>query len=598
MQRKPVIRGVSSKSRSTSNAKPERSERPSKPRPGVIRIGSTSGGTRIVTNLVEQQRPPIAARNANTYRGPDRRSTKPPAPKGKPRRRTAPSRPSVPSENLTMTLEGLLTRIRTNLEDPKYLPFSATAAKEIIEVMKGILYPMNIRITYEALACLDRVNKIRQEASETSEIVSRFRILLAANRFKANYNIPLVRQANGIVLEIYEREGKLFCYSLVVPPNDFNPHFEVDDVEHDFNQGKYQIYDIKDGTTLNLYYDPHYIESQTITEEVEGTSPTPKIHKIHKVGAWLRSTKNAFNIDDLTWRGFTYQKVIDDVLKNYPEFNLDRLDRNKVYSIGFKHPAFHPFGQPREWLDSHFVEAAENWIKYAWLIQVYDRSTHTISEASDLGLPLQRPLDIEGLNFAQMLERTRSALDEYRAAKGKCTPFLGYILRTNDPQHSRTSDILLESDLWHSIRHSVYQLPFIANRTIREKQEQNFKSMQYIIIDAFLDLTKRELFSLLFPQFEEKHARLDKLIAQLVNAIYKEMRESKREKRTAPSSIKVENYDETPEMKERRRLDMLLARFLPIVSEQYQLTNSAPSDIKMISTLVRNPKYTEIYLSD
>jgi len=505
-----------------------------------------------------------------------------------------------------MDILSFVKSVQEIISDEKYLPLTDIAAREIIEGIKGILYPMNIKMTYENLVCLEKVEKmkalfkskeknkyVRFEGIENeNQIIPRFRILMATNRHRANFQIPLVRQSNGIIIEIAEVDNKLQCNVLVVPSNDFNPNFNHAHAEEHVSRGDYDIYEINDGTTLNIYYDPHFIDITTTTTLEDGEYKT---YKVYKIGKWLRSTKNAFDIDELIWRGFSYREIVNDVLKSYPEF--DGSDDKLCYSIGFKHPAFHPFGQPEEWKKDS--DETLNWSKYAWLIQVYDLKSkellklepHPETHISKFGLPVQNKLEQQVLSFSEMLSKTQTSLNTF-LSKGGQTPFLGYILRSKVPD---ISDILLESDLWGVIRHSIYQLPFIPNKSVREKQEHNFKSMQYVIIDAFLDLHKKPTFVQMFPQFESKYAELDSVINDVVNGIYDYLGKKKK-KSEGSLCFELPSYDESPEQKRQKWIDLLIARLAPIISEQYQLTNEK-SDKKMIKSLVANTKYSDIYAS-
>jgi hypothetical protein len=510
-----------------------------------------------------------------------------------------------------MDISSFLKSVGEIIKDEKYLPLTSVAAREIIEGIKGILIPLNIRMTYENLVCLEKIEKIRsifrlreknpyirfEGVEKEEQIVSRFRILMATNRHKANFQIPLVRQANGIVIEIVEIDGKLKCNILVMPSNDFNPNFNHVHTETHVMRGDYDIYEINDGTTLNIYYDPHLINVSTNTI-LEGAEY--QTYKIYKIGKWLRSTKNAFDIDDVIWRGFSYREIVNDVLIQYPEFMGS--DNKLCYSIGFKHPAFHPFGQPEEWnKNTKDVE----WIKYAWLLQVYNLEENKIVDLDSeiitkIGLPRQKKIE-NPPSFSELLNRSQNALDTFISQKD-LSPFLGYILRSKMPD---ISDILLESDLWNIIRHAIYQLPFIPNKVVREKQENNFKSMRYVIIDSFLDIRKRQTFTQMFPQFKSKYEELEKIIDNVVNDVYQAL--NKKQSFSPSLCFELPSYDDTPEQKRQKWIDLLVARLAPITGEQYRPTPnpiikdgvpiSEKSDKKMIKSLIINPKYSDIYAS-
>jgi hypothetical protein len=578
-----------------------------------------------------------------------------------------------------LDLEGFIAQVQTLINNPKYLPLTVEGAKEILESIKEVLYPLHIKITYETLSCLDKVEKARNDfknkdrlehvvfdgATSLTQLVPRFRLLLATNRYKADFRVPLVRQSNGLILEIYEDFGtetqlsaeqkktgkvevandgvellddldeppvkqevgllgepgqpgtrgtncpepgpcgpasKLKCRALVIPPNDFNPNFVHTQVGKAVDEGKYDVYEINDGTTFSVYYDPHILTSSNVTRVVTTDKGEElKTFKVYKVGKWMRSTKNAFDINELVWRGHSYQAVIDDVLKQYPNFVVEKLDKNCIYSIGLKHPAFHPFGQPREWLASDFTtpREGEKWLRSAWLIQVADRSLHTQNESPmpEVGLPRQEKIKAK-ISFHDMLQKSEVALEAF--LNNPTHPaFFGYFLRSSGVADE--PDILLESSLWNMIRHMIYQLPYIPNKMVREKQEQNFKNMRFVILDAFLDFKKRDTFIKLFPQFTTQHQEYSTMVDKLVDGVYESLSSTKKE------SDLVEILEDTAE---ERQLNLLIGRFVPIVKDQYQpqeqklpprAVGKNPKkpeknyDKKVIRTLVLNPRHADIY---
>lgn len=267
---------------------------------------------------------------------------------GKPK--PSPKKPKFFTGNAStsMDIKTFLKAVKDVINDDKYLPLTPLGAKEIIESIKGILHPLYIKITYEQLTCLEKVAKIRKlyeskdenphiifsDIGKVENIVPRFRILISSMRHKANFQVPLVKQANGIVIEIAEINSKLECNLLAMPPNDFNPNINHKEIKSCVSKGEYDIYEINDGTTFNIYYDPHYLNSEDVFTK-EGDELVA--YKKYSIGKWMRSTKNAFDVDELVWRGYQYKEIIDDVLSQYPKIN--DLDRILSYSVGFKHPS-------------------------------------------------------------------------------------------------------------------------------------------------------------------------------------------------------------------------------------------------------------------
>jgi hypothetical protein len=490
------------------------------------------------------------------------------------------------SKNQT-DLQKLVQNINQLTADRRYYPLNALNAKELIDVIKEMLYPYWINMTYENLNCLERIDKIRSlflesetnlvkfvGVSSADQILKRFRLQLSTNRHKADFSIPIVKQCNGVVLEVVEYDEGVKCNILVAPPHDFNPNASKEQLIS--NAKEYKVYEIQDGTTITIYYDPNYLVSDDVMVEEGGVLKT---HKSYSLGHWVKSTKNAFDMDDVIWRGHSYKYILDDVLSQYGELNLEQ---HKTYTIGFKHPAYHPFGQPKEW-DG---DSKAPWKKHAWIIQIYDRKLQAVI-IEDIGIPHQQQCE-----FPEIGNQFSDSLQNYVSNHENI--FLGCIFRTTSPD---LSDVIMESSLWNMIRHSVYQLPFVQNKVLRDRQEQNFKSMQYVIMDAFLDIKKQQMFLHLFPQYSDKYAMFERIQNAVADKIYEDLN-----KKDALFHVELPQKD-----REKKIISILASKFTSIVGSQYQPASfqvmkdgscvSEAVDKKMIKTLISNTRYADIYAS-
>lgn len=514
-------------------------------------------------------------------------------------------------ENVTFspTLDGFLNFVNETVAH--YKDLTDANAREIVETLKKALMTYSIKLAYEHLSCLERYNKIREEFTASKDVIfskeittleqipQRFRFVLSTNRYKANFKHPLVRQANGLVCQVIMRNGALCCELLAIPPNDFNPRYTMENLDKLLKGGIYDVYHIQDGTTINMYYDKDVVYSKTVTSLV--SRPEGDIlqnQKTYYRGRWIISTKNAIESDTMEWRGYEYGTVINDVLKKYPAFSLANLATTHCYSMGFKHPAYHPFKQPAEWRPTYFTGTEEPnlpWIKTMWFIHSCDLQTCNTSTTTNIGLPLQTKAT-ERLDLSTMMRRVENAAHGYLNQKQE--PFLGYIFRAHKEEDTQEySDILVESSLWGEIRKAIYQLPFISNKEVRDKQEQNFKNMTYIILDAYLNFHKRRLFIALFPQFAEQHEKYRNVITQVVEKIHQNMLNNRKAVKPA-----VETSKETT------AIDHLARRFEDIVQSQYRSykppvnsagrgkhAGQARSQKDVIRNLITHPKYIDIY---
>lgn len=444
-------------------------------------------------------------------------------------------------------------------------PLNRANAEDIIQYVREYMIQKKINVTYEHLSCLDN-NKS-------------FRLVLTTKRAKANFGIPLVRECNGAILlveEIPDKEGTvLHCRAICRPAHDFNPKINnIQWVNTNIKNGLYEIYFIEDGSTVNLYF------SQD---------------------KWIVSTKNSFEISSTVWRGKSYGDVLTEVLNVYPDFSYDKLDKVKTYTIGFKHPAHHPFGQTPPVLK-------------AWFIQSTNNATEEISYNERIGLPFQERARItaQGGQFWQTATKTaQDALAEFSTAKQKGVqqaPFLGYILRSRDRSRTRHySDILIESSLLSEIRNCVYQLPYISNKVQLEKTRDSFKDMNFVIVDAYLDTTRRPVFEMLFPQYQELYKRYDDILDKAIDGIYNLLKRD-------PMGIKYKPRQDPPS-----EIDKIIMTFAPVAASHVSLnareklslgdqqtvgsawpkeTAAFPQEEKtkkLIHTTIVHPKFTDKY---
>jgi hypothetical protein len=460
--------------------------------------------------------------------------------------------------NIT-TLFEFIDYVNKLLNNPTYRQCALTpdSAKNIMEDLREFIQPLRINLTYEPLNIL--AIPLPSGALATENTTKRLRFMLSTNRYKADFSYPLVSQANGIIFEL-SGGAPIKCILLALPSHDFNPNPKYNEASESFSRNMYTVYHIRDGTTFNLYWDAF-------------------------TNKWTMSTKNAVDISTLVWRGYTYDFIVSDVLAQYTDFSFDKLDKRITYVIGMKHPAHHPFKQPKEFT---LINAASgvSYIKEAWLIQMNSLDSLESIDNVNIGIPIQQP--VSGIcNFYDLIRTNEVVLTDFLDNNSRLqenSVLYGFILRANNQQgkwktnNPMRCDYILESTLWHAIRHMIYQMPFTPNRAIREKQEQNFKNMDYVIFDKFMNPEKREFFQHLFPQFNDKITAWNAHIEEAINIINIELKS--KSSTTVPSTNMIATS--------------IAARFLPIARDQYQTTQNKEIDVKIIRFIISNPKTYDI----
>jgi hypothetical protein len=372
----------------------------------------------------------------------------------------------------------------------------------------------------------------------------------------------LERQSNGAVFKITNLSGFCKCDLLVVPSNRFTHYPDKLSVEYYLNHDMYDIYCLRDGTTINTYYD----------------------------GAWKYTSKNSPNIGEHMWRGYKYHDIILDTLAPYKCV----FDKNCCYSFGFKHPAYHLFGQPAIWINN---KQEGNWKKEAWMISGYSIKEHRPLKQTELelvGLPIQKPIVVKN--------KYKSI---YNAIQNKCTKsielfrdknkvFLGYFMRSKSlTVPMEFSDLLFESSLYKDIKCCIYNPPPIKNKQLRIKMKEQYKDLRYVVLLTFLSIYKRTVFEKLFPQFKTQYQVYNELLDNVVEKIYNWIK-TQPEKNGTDAAGKLASY------------------FYPIVSGQFKVNNEAAinetfprygdlgrmkGEKKIIKDMILAPRYIDVYMN-
>lgn len=485
-------------------------------------------------------------------------------------------------------------------------------AEDIIDHVKEKLQKLFIKVTYDHPSIVFKRKQLK--------ITPSLRIVLATQRGKADYSIPLCRQCNGIIIQFYElrnvEESRVKCRILNISSPDFNPERATNLINAHIENNLFEVYEANDGTTLNMYYDPLACTSYDLSESNENCK---------EIGRWVFSTKRGLDVEKIVWRGTPYEDVLNDLFKIH-NFDVSKLDKNKCYSVGFKHPAYHPFEQPWDW-NSGIADANESsWIKRMWFIQSVNLTTNEISFEDDIGLPFQKKIDILKFGTQKYMQRltknSNEALEKYILALKEQKPrtaLFGYILRSKDPSKTREhSDIFIESTLMKAIRNNIYNMPYIKNKEEREKKAKLFQDLKYIILESYLDFRRRIQFLQLFPQFKYQYEQFSTLVDGTVNNIYTAIIKESKENKDVTNSERLLTEFFIPIVKEKISIDndktsksavqnkpkpIKFGEFFPSEFKQQTGKNEKNKKLgdesikKTIRDIIVNPKYIHKYIS-
>ncbi len=285
-----------------------------------------------------------------------------------------------------------------------------------------------------------------------------FRIHLSTNKIKADFSSQLHRICNGIIIDFPS------CEVIAYPTHMPNPRFKMSQLVK--NLDAYDIYEALDGTILSLYF----------FEE-----------------RWRFSTTNGFEVNDYLWIGPpTFEQEFTRLAKSYPEFSLDKLEKNKSYTFGMRSHSYHPLKEDLEKL---------------WLITIYNRKTkqHEKLGATFMGISHQMPMKVVGQAGPQELvshlkSNNDRALTNFM--RTKTTPAYGYILRTRaSKSETRLCDILYESSLLTFIRKTIYDLPKVSGKSLLSLTHEG--RLTYAVFRGYLTPGKKAYMLVLYPEFGE-----------------------------------------------------------------------------------------------
>jgi hypothetical protein len=310
------------------------------------------------------------------------------------------------------------------------------------------------------------------------------RVMFIANRFKSDFNNPMSFECNGLIAD-YNKVNNSWKL-LVIPTELFNSQKLIkSEIINYYNQNNYKLCKVYDGTIINLYY---YKD------------------------CWRISTNKAYDANNLIYTdNKTYLDVFNELLNNYPNFHISKLDTNKCYTLCLKYHKYHPFIENQYENPNKII-----FIQSVDMNEFNNNKKLKINENEDLGFEMTEKYDINNYKNLQNLYlmlnneinrfKKESKLENYK-------PVFGFILRSKNFAVTKNySNILLESNLLSKIRNFIYNHNFTKKLhfyNILDTQNsivinKNYYNMLHLIcLRVFLLKKDANLFITLFPQLKE-----------------------------------------------------------------------------------------------
>jgi hypothetical protein len=269
---------------------------------------------------------------------------------------------------------------------------------------------------------------------------------------------------NGIILDL--ETLKYVC----VPPMAIKSKVK-EEVINNFNAGKYDIFEVYDGTNVNLYY---YKNKLTI------------------------STANGIDMIDMKWLGSTYKEVLKDLFCKY-EISVKRaFDKNFTYTFNIQHPMFHQtVKEPKITLISIVNNDLFNETFDDDLRKVLKESIFPKVPCSGL---------YNDITMDEIKVKNMSALSEYMEDSNKV--HLGYLLRSKTYKSgdlNKVDDIFIPSTL------SKYVITKFYDMQVSLELMENRKL--YIIIQNYLNNEAK--FSKVFSQYTEEIKQISECLENI-----------------------------------------------------------------------------------
>lgn len=339
------------------------------------------------------------------------------------------------------------------------------------------------------------------ERVEQENELSEYRMMLIGNRFKSDFKNPIIFECNGAIVS-YSRKTNTWK-TLVIPTELFNSQQVCKkELNSHIKNEEYSLYRVYDGTIVNLYF---YNES------------------------WRISTNKAYDATNLCFiENKTYNNILEELFTYYPDFNINRLNIKKCYTICFKYNKYHTF------VDNNF----ENQNKLI-LIQSVDMDQFNnnkkviINYEDDIGIPVSKKYTIHGdytlKNINNILYNEINRYKKFNKASNY-EPNFGLILRSHNFNKTKEySNILLESNLMSKIRNILYNHSFAKKLNYFDKLsnsdtliDKNYYNMQDLInLNRFLVGKDLTLYLLLFPQFKLNIDNYNNFLKNLTKYIIK-----------------------------------------------------------------------------
>ena len=302
------------------------------------------------------------------------------------------------------------------------------------------------------------------------------------NRFNVNQYNKLHDECNGLIIDIIDMK------IISTPINSAKSNINVDRLNDDLKLDLYDIFLIKDGTLVNLYFYNN---------------------------KWSISTYRSIDATNATWGNSTYGSLFHEVLAelNINKDNFyDSLDIKSSYTFGFKHHNIHPFKDSDVGYDLWFIQSVmDNNVS-----KTFENTLGIVSQ------PIFNFPDGERKHTSFLFKLLSNSFQSYILNR---SILYGYILKLKNAPNDTTNDatngnvnspplILLESSLLQKIRLTFYHSKFDS----LSKQIPCDRDLFTVAYNYFDKYWHRQ-FIALFPKFQPYYTEFNNTITKISKKI-------------------------------------------------------------------------------
>lgn len=328
-----------------------------------------------------------------------------------------------------------------------------------------------ITVSYETM--LDASGNIREK---------RRYIFTNSRRNRKFLMNKLCSEANGLILE--SPGWRPLAVSTLTPKTNVDTTITTQLLK----EKKYDIFQMEDGTIINLYY-------YNLTDK------------------WVISTARGIEVNECVFNTLDYNNIVDQCLVEMglvPKEFYDNLDKSINYTIGFKHPDMHPF-----------QENTKGPIYKIWFVQMAKINIDTMEIITNNSSPWPQIPNHTHVKFnvnsiSILFGKLKSAYDNF--ADENIVNY-GFLLVAKNPEDFVDkvdySVLLLESSLMNLIRHLWYDSGY--QKILKDKL---YNRINMILLNSFLDDNRMEPFSILFPQYRSRMEDMSAIETSVVNTIF------------------------------------------------------------------------------